>query len=127
MAADPNVFISYARRDGLQHAEQVEQALERVGITTWRDKRGLDPWEDFTSQIEDAIAYASHVVVCLTPDSKRDDSFVRREIQAALLHKPAKPIITLRFADIPPHIHINTLSWIDCFRDWDSALTQFMD
>ncbi|MBL8161414.1 MAG: TIR domain-containing protein [Anaerolineae bacterium] len=121
------VFISYARRDGLDHAERLEEALNQAGIPTWRDKRGLDPWQDFTSQIEDAINEASHVVVCLTPDSKRDDSFVRREIQAALLHKPVKPIITLRFAEIPPHIHINTLSWIDCFREWDSALRQFLE
>lgn len=81
-----NVFISYARRDGLEYAERLEAALNQAGIPTWRDKRGLDPWQDFTSQIEDAINEASHVALCLTPDSKRDDSFVRREIQAALLH-----------------------------------------
>lgn len=126
MLENLNVFISYARKDGIMHAEILEKALADIGIKTWRDKRELDPWQDFTSQIEDAINQSTHVVICLTAESKRDDSFVRREIQAALLHKPAKPIITLRFADIQPHIHVNTLSWIDCFANWKLGFEQLV-
>ena len=93
-----HVFISYARTDGRDYAEKLEAELQAAGFTTWRDTRNLDPHQDFTAEIEEGISEASRVVVCLTPDSKRSDSFVRREIQYAMLCE--KRIIPLRFADI---------------------------
>jgi len=45
------MFISYARKDGLEFAEQLERALPN----TWRDKRGIDPTNDFTNEIEQAM------------------------------------------------------------------------
>src|SRR5215471_16354528 len=78
------IFISYARAEK-QYAERLEHDLEIEGIGTWRDTRNLDPFQDFTGEIEVNIKAASHVVVCLTRDVKeRTDSFVRREIAYAL-------------------------------------------
>jgi hypothetical protein len=109
----PIVFISYSRRDGHDAAEWLEHALTARGVRTWRDTRDIDPFRDFTADIETHIDEASHVVVCVTEDSKRSDSFVRREIQYALLAR--KAVIPLRFADIPPHISIINCEWVDCF------------
>lgn len=47
-----DVFISYARKDGLQHAERLEAQLQSAGYTTWRDKRNLDRNQDFSAEIE---------------------------------------------------------------------------
>jgi hypothetical protein len=69
-------FISYARKDGLTHAEYLERALP----DTWRDKRNLDPFKDFTAEIERAIDACRQVVAVITPDTTREDSFVRREL-----------------------------------------------
>jgi hypothetical protein len=79
-------FISYARKDGLEFAEQLERALPN----TWRDKRGIDPTNDFTNEIEQAIQACRRVVLCLTHDTLRENSFVRREIVYAQLYK--KPL-----------------------------------
>lgn len=95
---DPNaghdIFISYARRDGLAYAERLERDLKATGVTTWRDKRNLDPDEDFTAELEVAIRQSKRVVCCITPDVERRDSFVRREIGYALaVNKPVVPLI----------------------------------
>ena len=85
MSNPKHVFISYSRRDGNTLPERLEKALRDRGFNIWRDIRDLDPAKDFTADIEQGIEAASHVVVCVTADSKREDSFVRREIQYALL------------------------------------------
>lgn len=112
-APTPHIFISYSRRDGRDAAETIESILQNNGIVTWRDTRDIDPFRDFTADIETRIETASHVIVCITDDSKRSDSFVRREIQYALLAN--KPVIPVRFVDTPPHISLINFQWIDYF------------
>ncbi len=112
------VFISYARKDADLGAASLDAAL-KPRYAVWRDVRGIDPAQDFTAEIEKAIQAAAHVVVCVTPDVLRDDSFVRREIAYANYLK--KPILVARFANVPPPIHIFTNTWIDFFKGWDAA------
>lgn len=117
-----HIFISYARKDGLSHAELLDKALRERGFSTWRDTRGIDPTRDFTSAIERAIEGANWVVVCVTAESKREDGFVRREIQYALLE--GKPVIPLRFENITPHVHIVDHTWINFHEDWTNAFEE---
>lgn len=104
------VFISYARQDA-GYAERLEQDLNRLEIKTWRDTRDLDPSQDFTGEIEYAIRSSSHVVVCLTPDVQRKDSFVRREIAYAASRK--KPIIPLMYQGGELPLQISTWTYVD--------------
>lgn len=106
-----DIFISYARKDGLPHAERLESNLSNLGYSTWRDKRQLDPNQDFTAELEQAIENSKQVVCCLTPNTKQDRSFVRREIAYALALE--KPIIPLIFEDTLPPIHIVNVTRID--------------
>ena len=115
----PRVFISYARADGRQFAERLHESLESLGMSAWYDQRDLDESQDFTAAIEDAIEDATHVVVCITRASKGRASFVRREIEYAILLQ--KPIVPVRVERIPPHLHIATITWIDFFTGWDAA------
>jgi hypothetical protein len=119
---DQHIFISYARKDGSEHAAKFDAELHRRKFKTWRDKRGIDPTQDFTAEIENAIEAASHVVVCITPDVRREDSFVRREIQFALLCE--KPIYVARFADVKPPISVVNNTWLDFFKGWESPFEQ---
>ncbi|MCL4250614.1 MAG: HEAT repeat domain-containing protein [Anaerolineae bacterium] len=113
-----SVFISYARKDADLGAAPLDAALRPL-YAVWRDLRGIDPAQDFTAEIEKALQAASHVIVCVTPDTLRDDSFVRREIAYASYLK--KPILVARFADVPPPIQVFTNTWIDFFKGWDAA------
>ncbi len=119
-----HVFLSYARKDGRENVEKLDKALRENGLGTWWDTRDIDPFQDFTAVIEKGIEKSSIVAVCVTPDSKRDDSFVRREIQYASISK--KPILALRFADVEPHISIINNQWLDFFKDWDEQLKEFL-
>lgn len=112
-----HIFISYSRQDGQSSAEKLEDELRALGFAVWRDVRNIDPAHDFTADIEHGIEAASHVVVCITSDSLRDNSYVRREIQYSLIKH--KPVIPLRFEeDITPHLPLVNFEWIDL---WDYA------
>lgn len=125
MSSTNHIFISYARRDGNAIANRLDQALKSDGYMTWRDTRDIDPAQDFSAEIEIGIENASFIAVCVTPESKRPDGFVRREIQYALALN--KPVIPLRFSEIVPHVQIVTNEWVDFFKDWDKAYTRFRE
>ncbi|MBZ0279917.1 MAG: TIR domain-containing protein [Anaerolineae bacterium] len=126
MSTKPHVFISYARSDGRDEAENLYRALHERHISAWYDRRNIEAGQDFSAEIEDGIEKATHVAVCVTPGSKRDTSFVRNEIQYARLVN--KPIIPLRFENIAPHVTISTYSYIDFFgREWTDAVKELLD
>lgn len=117
-AVKPNVFISYARKDGSDKSLNLYTDLRTRGIDVWRDNR-IDPNVDFTGEIETAIEEATHVAVIVTPDIKRANSFVRLEISYALTQK--KPIIPLVFPGGHRPIVIINHTFIP-FEDWNAGL-----
>lgn len=117
-----HVFISYARKDGLRFAEKLDSTLPQQGFTTWRDKREIDPTQDFTAEIEKAIESSTYIVACITPDVRRENSFVRREIAYAQVMN--KPILVARFQDVTPPIAIVNHTWIDFFKGWEAGYRQ---
>jgi serine/threonine protein kinase/formylglycine-generating enzyme required for sulfatase activity len=118
-----NVFISYARKDGSNDAERLYQHLRAQGMAVWRDVRDLDPYKGFDAGIEGAMKAATHVVVLLTPDVERADSFVRLEIAFALSLR--KPIIPLVFPSGYRPISIINHTFI-AFADWQTGCDALM-
>lgn len=112
--SDGHIFISYARADGRDYARRIDDDLRAAGFRTWRDTRDIDPYQDFSAELETAIEHASHVVCCVTPDVRRDDSFVRREIGYSLRLK--KPIVPLIFQGTLPPIQIVNVTDVDFTR-----------
>lgn len=106
-----DIFISYAWKDGTPYVERLENDLHKAGYVTWRDKRNLDEYQDFSGEIEDAIRHSAYVVTCITPYVEANkNSFVRREINYAVAKN--KPIIPLIFPHATPITLINHLTWI---------------
>jgi len=119
-----DVFISYARKDGAEHAARLQAELTKLSLSVWLDMNFVT-LQDFSVEIEKAIKRADIVLVLLTSDVNRRDSFVQREISYALALN--KRIILLSFEDIIPPISIANLTRIDFFRDWDSGFERLKD
>ncbi|MBI5667311.1 MAG: TIR domain-containing protein [Chloroflexi bacterium] len=122
------IFISYARREGMDYAAALYDRLEARKYKPWRDIRNINPHADFSVEIEQAIEDSDIVVVVLTPDVKQNPtSFVRREILHAQATK--KPILPLRMPGynqaVP--ILINHLTYIpfdDFERGFEALIRQ---
>jgi HEAT repeat protein len=133
-AAHPyDAFISYARRDGAAHADRLEQGLQARGLRTWRDTRDIDPTQDFTVTVEDAIKRSRFVVVCVTPDVNRVPSaeeyasFVRLEISYARAIRKPMFVVTFDSKIVPPIYLINhTRFFFDPADEarWGESLSQ---
>lgn len=119
-----HIFISYARADGREHSIYLQEQLEVLGYACWRDERNLHRTQDFGAEIERAIEAAGHVVICITPDIRRADSFVRREIGYAQACKiPVTPIILQE--DVLPPIQIINHTWVKQWHiGWKNALDE---
>lgn len=119
------IFLSYARADGRDHAEQLEADLNAAGLTTWRDKRNLNEYNDFSAEIEINIREATFVAIVVTPSVEQNpSSFVRREILYA--QSKNKPIIPLIFANATPPILINHLTYIE-FHEYAVGFAELLE
>lgn len=119
---EQHVFISYVRSDGSMYAERLYQDLNVIGCTAWRDTRDLEGDRDFSAEIERAIEQASHVVVILTSDVKRENNFVRLEIAYAL--NIGVSVIPLLFEDGHRPIMIINHTYVDFQKPWGEALAE---
>ena len=118
MDSAKHVFVSYARFDGTALAVRIQEALEHASVATWRDQRNINPYQDFSAEIETAIEQSEHVVVCLTPSiATRKDSFVRREITYAQgCGVPISPVLVPTFPVGKIPLLINNLTWLAFWR-----------
>lgn len=124
-ADERHVFISHAWIDGTEHAQRLYDALTARGISAWLDKTNLNPFNDFSGEIDRQIKRASHVVVCVTPDIDREDSYVRLEIGYAKGHR--KPIIAALFEDVVPPSPIVNHTRAYFHKGWEAAFAQMLD
>ena len=97
-AERPIIFISYRRADSGWAADAVAMRLRRAfgDDRVFMDIRGIEPGEDFTVEIEAALARASVLIALIGRDwlraqdeygrrrLDRDGDWVRREIRAVL-------------------------------------------
>ena len=117
------LFISYARKDGTDYCERLYEQLNEQGMQAWRDQRDLDPYTGFDAKIEQAIEEATHLLAIITPDIKREDSFVRLEIAYALMHDTR--VIPLVFPGGHRPITIINHTFID-FANWKQGYAALM-
>jgi hypothetical protein len=100
-----HVFISYVREDG-RSVDELQEALESVGIRVWRDTRDLWPGENWRAKIRNEISKNALVfVACFLHRSlARIVSYQNEELALAIeqmrLRRPGQPwLIPVRFDD----------------------------
>ena len=104
-----HIFISHSHEDGVHFARELADWLENNGFSAWLDDK-IIPGRTYDSTIEEAIRTSSVVVVVITNDIERPDSFVRKEIQyAADCHKPIVPV---RLSNVQCPLLLMTRQWL---------------
>jgi len=103
------LFISYAREDGRNYAEELCEALE--GHDVWYDREDLSPGTNWLKTIEEAIARSDLFLPLLTR-KYHDAHFAPLELARAF--KLRKPLIPLRFhSDADVTLFLELTQYID--------------
>lgn len=85
-APETDVFLSYAKIDGLDIATQLRDQLEALGVSSWFDPVSMRPGQSMSRQMDIGLSKARAGVVVLTPAYLAGRFWTEREL-GALLHK----------------------------------------
>lgn len=118
-----DVFISYSSSDGAI-ATVLYDGLKARGFKPWRDRRDINPANNFSVELENAIEASRLVAVCVTGKSRSSD-WVRNEIIYAQALK--KPVLPLRFEDVLPPMPIIAREWLEFYKDHDHYFETFCE
>ncbi len=116
----PHIFISYAKKDTRQLAENLYHVLNAVpGLTAWMDM-SLEADSSWAHQIMEEIDRCDYLVVLLSPDVNRSAkppnrrSFVLNEIDYA--QQFDKPILPVMAINTSQPVQIAGIQYIDLTR-----------
>jgi hypothetical protein len=107
------LFISYCRHDS-DAANALADTLSKAGLSVWLDRKGIQEGAAFDTQIEEAIAQTSVVIVIWSEHSVKSH-WVRAEAAYALgKHK----LLPISIDQSEPPLQFMQIQTID-FRYWD--------
>jgi len=82
-----DVFLSYARIDGSEMAQELRASLEDLGVSVWFDEVAIRPGRSQALQMDQGLRLARAGLVLLTAAYLAGRFWTEREL-GALLHKP---------------------------------------
>jgi hypothetical protein len=110
------IFISYAKNDTQEFALKLHKELNKIPcVTPWMDK-SLEYGKAWEPKLLREVESCNRMIVLLSPDVNRHDSYVKKEIGLALKHnKNILPVVAQKPVTIPETIaHIQ---YIDVSED----------
>lgn len=87
---DTRIFVSYAREDQAP-AGSLVRFLRAAGFDIWFDKDSLHAGQDWKLVIEQEIARARLLIICLSKTSVDKTGFVQKEMRLALQQAELRP------------------------------------
>ncbi len=119
---EPNIFISYSRRE-VPFVNALVDDLEDRGCTVWLDYRSLVPGTPWAGQIDQGIV-ESEVVLLVVSRASMASEYVELEWRRVL--KVDKRVILLIFeaVDLPPELE--TFEWVDFRGSYKKGLEELM-
>lgn len=88
-----DIFLSYARIDGAQVAEELRAALEILGVRVWFDELAIIPGKSQSLQMDQGLRKARAGVVLLTPAYLVGRFWTERELGALLRKDTLIPVL----------------------------------
>ena len=105
------VFISYARKDAAELAQQLRHHLTEAGHKPWLDTARIAGGAVWTTDIEQAIDTCDVALALLFPGSYQSDICRAEQLRALRKGKRVIPILTKAGTDIP--LHLETKNYRD--------------
>jgi WD40 repeat protein len=105
------VFISYARKDAADLAQQLLRRLAKAGLEPWLDTARIGGGAVWTKDIEQAIDGCDVAIALLSPGSYQSDICRAEQLRALRKGKRVIPILGKVGTDIP--IHLETKNYRD--------------
>jgi hypothetical protein len=114
------VFISYARSDGEEFANNLRSRLEGAQVSLWQDRVGMEGGRDWWLQITEALDRVEFMALVITPSALKSDT-VRKEWryarQQGVCVYPIKGTPNLDFDSLPRWMR--TAHFYDLDREWE--------
>jgi hypothetical protein len=105
------IFISYARKDGADLAQQLRDRLAKAGLEPWLDMSRIARGAVWTKDIEQAIDSCDVAIALLSPGSYQSDICRAEQLRALRKGKRVIPILTKVGTDVP--LHLETKNYRD--------------
>jgi WD40 repeat protein len=103
------VFISYARQDGADAAQNLSHALRAAGCDVWLDTDRIRGGRSWTRDVEAALAGCEVLVAVLSPGSNISETCRAEQIWALDEGKLVIPVLAVGGASVP--VHLRSLNW----------------
>lgn len=120
-----DVFLSYARRDGMPLAHQLAKSLRQAGVSVFLDQDSIPAGENWERSLDSALESAVHILVILTPLSVKSEE-VEAEWRPMLTK--GKNVIPLLYIPCEIPRRLSMRQYID-FQDeahYQLALTELL-
>src|SRR5438876_5474696 len=113
------VFISYARTDGREIANDLRTRVEAEDIPIWQDRTGMEGGRDWWLQIVEALNHVEFMVLVMTPAALQS-TMVRREWhyarQQGVCVYPVQATQHLDFSQLPRWMR--SVHFYDLHEEW---------
>ncbi len=117
------VFISYARSDGEEFANDLRERLEKESIPLWQDRVGMEGGRDWWLQITEALDQVEFMALVITPNALKSET-VRKEWryarQQGVCVYPIKGVPDPDFDSLPRWMR--SAHFYDLEREWQKFL-----
>ncbi len=106
----PKIFLSYAHRDGKDLAFRLFDELKAAGFDPWLDRDRLQPGENWSKGIEQALDAAEVVVAVLSPGAS--ESEICRAEHLRSLRKGNRVLAVRTAENVDPPLYLEPSQWI---------------
>jgi WD40 repeat protein len=113
--SNTGVFVSYARKDGVQLAKRLQADLSARGFNAWLDTQRLAGGATWTTEIERAIDISDVLLALLTPGSYVSEICRAEQLRSLRRGKRVIPLLAQRGSDVPLHLEAKQ------YRDFTGA------
>lgn len=121
------LFLSYSHED-YELANRLASVLEDKGYQVWMDLKRIPVGTQWSQEIEKGMNESTGIIVIISPNAVKLDSFVRIELtRASILGKPIYPLIVEEVPVESLPLEVVTRQHIPCIGNIDHGINELLN